>query len=48
MKGKINNITVTKLSGHNEPFSIKKLANSLIRAKAATNEINSIVETLLP
>ena len=48
MKGNKSNITVTKASGHNEPFSIKKLKNSLLAAKATTDEINSIVETLLP
>ena len=43
-----NNIVVTKASGVTEPFSIKKLRNSLERAKATSEEINSIVETLLP
>lgn len=43
-----NNIVVTKASGATEPFSIKKLRNSLERAKATSEEINSIIETLLP
>ncbi len=48
MKNGKSNIAVTKASGDIEPFSIKKLKSSLARAKATTNEINSIVETLLP
>ena len=48
MKGKKNNIAVTKASGKVEPFSIKKLSQSLARAKATTDEINSIVESLIP
>ncbi|MCW3081079.1 ATP cone domain-containing protein [Segetibacter sp.] len=43
-----NRVTVTKASGQIEPFSIKKLRHSLSRAKATPEEINSIVETLLP
>ena len=43
-----SNIAVTKASGDIELFSIKKLRSSLSRAKATTDEINSIVETLLP
>ncbi|MEJ7738682.1 MAG: hypothetical protein WKF97_14735 [Chitinophagaceae bacterium] len=42
------NIAATKASGDIEPFLIQKLRNSLARAKATTDEINSIVETLLP
>ena len=48
MKKVKNNITVTKASGDIESFSIKKLRNSLARAKATTVEINSIVESLMP
>ena len=48
MKNGESNIAVTKASGDIEPFSIKKLKSSLARAKATTDEINSIVETLLP
>jgi hypothetical protein len=43
-----NKIVVTKASGATEPFSIKKLRNSLVRAKAAPEEINSIIDELLP
>ncbi|MBK8846118.1 MAG: restriction endonuclease [Bacteroidetes bacterium] len=43
-----NKIVVTKASGATEPFSIKKLRNSLERAKATSEEINLIIETLLP
>jgi hypothetical protein len=43
-----NKIVVTKASGTTEPFSIKKLRTSLERAKATSEEINSIIETLLP
>jgi hypothetical protein len=43
-----NKIVVTKASGATEPFSIKKLRTSLERAKATSEEINSIIETLLP
>ena len=43
-----NTVSVTKASGQIEPFSIKKLRHSLSRAKATPEEINSIVETLLP
>jgi transcriptional regulator NrdR family protein len=41
-------IVVTKASGLIEPFSIKKLRNSLERAKASSEEINSIISELLP
>lgn len=41
-------IVVTKASGVTEPFSIKKLRNSLERAKATSEEINSIIDELLP
>lgn len=41
-------IVVTKASGLKEPFSIKKLRNSLARANATSVEINSIIESLLP
>jgi hypothetical protein len=43
-----NEIVVTKASGATEPFSIKKLRNSLERAKATPEEINSIIDELLP
>jgi len=43
-----NKIVVTKASGATEPFSIKKLRNSLERAKATSEEINSIIDELLP
>ena len=43
-----NPVSVTKASGQIEPFSIKKLRLSLSRTKATPEEINSIVETLLP
>lgn len=43
-----NKIVVTKASGVTEPFSIKKLRNSLERAKATSEEINSIIDELLP
>lgn len=43
-----NKIVVTKASGVIEPFSIKKLRNSLERAKATSEEINSIIDELLP
>jgi len=43
-----NKIVVTKASGATEPFSIKKLRNSLERTKVTSEEINSIIETLLP
>ena len=48
MKNGESNIAVTKASGNIEPFSIKKLRSSLARAQATTDEINSIIETLLP
>ncbi len=41
-------ILVTKASGVTEPFSIKKIRNSLSRSGATPVEINSIVEALLP
>jgi hypothetical protein len=41
-------IVVTKASGLKEPFSIKKLRNSLARTNATSVEINSIIEALLP
>ena len=41
-------VSVTKASGQIEPFSIKKLRHSLSKAKATPEEINSVVETLLP
>jgi hypothetical protein len=41
-------IAVTKASGITEPFSIKKLRNSLAKSGATPVEINSIIETLLP
>jgi len=43
-----NKLVVTKASGSTEPFSIKKLRNSLGRAKATPEEINSIIDELLP
>jgi hypothetical protein len=43
-----NKIVVTKASGVSEPFSIKKLRNSLQRAKVSSEEINSIIAALLP
>jgi hypothetical protein len=43
-----HNIVVTKASGLKEPFSIKKLRNSLARAKATSEEINLITEALIP
>jgi hypothetical protein len=43
-----NTVSVTKASGQIEPFCIKKLRHSLSRAKATPEEINLIVETLLP
>ena len=43
-----NTVSVTKASGQIEPFSIKKLRHSLSRAKATPEEINSIVETMMP
>ncbi|MDB5247854.1 MAG: hypothetical protein JWQ40_2248, partial [Segetibacter sp.] len=43
-----NTVSVTKASGQIEPFSIKKLRHSLSSAKATPEEINLIVETLLP
>jgi len=43
-----NKIVVTKASGATEPFSIKKLRTSLERAKVTSEEINSIIEALLP
>ncbi len=48
MKHEKTNIIVTKASGQNEPFSILKLRNSLSGAKATKDEIDSIVEILLP
>ena len=48
MRIKKNTVTVTKASGQIEPFSIKKLRHSFSRAKATPEEVNSIVETLLP
>ena len=48
MSNGINNIKVTKASGVTELFSIKKLRNSLATAKATTEEIDLIVESLLP
>ena len=48
MKHEKTNIIVTKASGRNEPFSISKLRNSLSGAKATKDEIDSIVEMLLP
>ena len=42
------NIAVTKASDDIEPLSIKKLRSFSAGAKATTDEINSIVETLLP
>lgn len=45
IKEKIN---VTKASGLKEPFSIKKLRNSLAKANVTSIEINSIIESLLP
>jgi transcriptional regulator NrdR family protein len=43
-----HNIVVTKASGLKEPFSIKKLRNSLARAKGTSEEINVIIEALIP
>ncbi|MBK8845882.1 MAG: restriction endonuclease [Bacteroidetes bacterium] len=43
-----NKLVVTKASGVAEPFSLKKLRNSLGRAKATPQEINSIINELLP
>ena len=48
MSKEINNLKVTKASGSIEPFLIDKLKNSLERANATTDEINTIVETILP
>lgn len=48
MKHEKSNIIVTKASGQNEPFLISKLRNSLSAAKATKDEIDSIVERLLP
>ena len=48
MNNKEKKIAVTKASGDIEPFLINKLRNSLERAKATTDEISTIVETLLP
>lgn len=48
MSKEINNLKVTKASGAIEPFLIDKLKNSLVRANATTDEINTIVETILP
>ena len=39
---------VTKASGLTESFSIRKLRKSLARAKATPDEINGIVDTILP
>ena len=41
-------IVLTKASGLKEPFSIKKLRNSLARANATSVELNAIIEALLP
>jgi hypothetical protein len=41
-------MTVTKASGVTEPFSIKKLRNSLAKSGATPVEINSIIEAMLP
>ena len=43
-----NNINVIKASGKKEFFSIEKLKNSLMRAHATNEEIQNIVDTLLP
>jgi len=43
-----NEILVKKASGITEPFSIEKLRYSLSKSKATQEEINSIVEALLP
>ena len=48
MSNGINNIKVTKASGVTELFSIKKLRISLATAKATTEEIDLIVESILP
>ena len=48
MSNEINNVKVTKASGVTELFSIKKLRNSLATAKATTEEIDLIVESILP
>ena len=42
-----NNIKVTNTTGFTKSFSIKKLRNTPVRAKATADEIDSIVETLL-
>ena len=41
-------INVTKASGEVEPFSLEKLKNSLTRAHATNEEINTIIETIKP
>jgi hypothetical protein len=41
-------IVVTKASGITETFSIRTLKNSLERAKATSEEINTIIQILLP
>ena len=48
MKIRNKNISVTKASGNIELFSVVKLKSSLARAKATTDEINAVIETLLP
>ena len=48
MKDEKTTLIVTKASGHNGPFSILILSNSLSWAKTTKDEIVLIVETLLP
>lgn len=42
------NFSVTKASGEKEDFSIDKLKNSLRRAHATEEEINNIIDVILP
>ena len=41
-------ILVQKASGITEPFSIEKLRYSLSKSKASQEEVNSIIDALLP
>lgn len=43
-----NKIEVTKASGYSEEFSIEKLKNSLLRAKASPQEVEAILAELIP
>jgi Holliday junction resolvase-like predicted endonuclease len=43
-----NKIHVTKATGETEEFSLEKLKNSLVRAKAGSKDIEHILEQVLP